>query len=76
MAGTHPAPSARPGEKHVHHGRTPAAWVGSITALVAIVIGGIALVIPNWTLFWVSVGLLVAALIAVVVLRRMGHGAD
>ncbi len=45
--------------KHVHHGRTVAAWVGTIIASVAFVIGGIAVVIQNWPLFWAAVGLLV-----------------
>ncbi len=33
--------------KHVHHGRTLAAWVGSIIAMVAFIIGGIAVVNQN-----------------------------
>ncbi|MFP5281834.1 MAG: HGxxPAAW family protein [Actinomycetes bacterium] len=64
-------------QKHVHHGKTPAAWVGSMVALVAFLIGGIALVIgPNWVLFWIAVGLVVVGLIATKVLQRMGYGAD
>ena len=31
--------------KHVHHGRTLAAWTGSTIALIAFVVGGIAVVI-------------------------------
>ena len=41
--------------KHVHHGRTLAAWTGSAIALVAFIIGGIAVVIPYWPMFWVAV---------------------
>jgi hypothetical protein len=62
--------------KHVHHGRTLAAWTGTTVALVAFILGGIAVVIQNWPLFWVSVGLLVLALIATKVLQVMGYGAD
>jgi hypothetical protein len=65
---------ARP-HKHVHHGRTLAAWVGTTIATIAFIIGGIAVVIQLWPLFWVSVGLLVVALIATKVLQVMGHGA-
>ena len=61
--------------KHVHHGRTLAAWIGTIIAMVAFIVGGIAVVIQNWTLFWVSAALLVVALIATKVLQVMGHGA-
>jgi cytosine/uracil/thiamine/allantoin permease len=63
--------------KHVHHGRTLAAWVGSVIALVAFILGAIALVIPgrNWPLFWVAVGVAVVAIIVTVVLQRMGYGA-
>jgi hypothetical protein len=61
--------------KHVHHGRTPAAWAGTSIAMAAILIGGIAVVIQNWPLFWVSAGILVVSVIAAKVLQSMGHGA-
>jgi hypothetical protein len=61
--------------RHVHHGRTLAAWTGSVIALIAFVAGGIAVVIQNWPLFWVSVALTVVAIIGTVVLQRMGYGA-
>jgi Co/Zn/Cd efflux system component len=62
--------------KHVHHGRTFAAWTGTTIAMVAVIIGGIAVVIQNWPLFWGSVGLLIVGLIVTKVLQVMGHGAD
>jgi hypothetical protein len=62
--------------KHVHHGRTLAAWTGSVIGLLAFIIGGIAVVKQYWPLFWASVGLAVAALIVTVVLQRMGYGAN
>ena len=43
--------------------------------MVAFVVGGIAVVLQNWTLFWVCVGLAAVALIVAVVLQRMGYGA-
>jgi hypothetical protein len=64
------------GGKHTHHGRTPAAWAGSITALVGFLIGGFAVVAQNWTLFWIAVGICAVALIITVVLQKMGYGAD
>lgn len=61
--------------KDYHHGRTPAAWAGSIIAAVAFVLGAIAFMIgPNWTLLWVATVLLVLALVTGSVLRRMGFG--
>jgi membrane protein YdbS with pleckstrin-like domain len=62
--------------KHVHHGRTLAAWTGSAIGLIAFIVGGIAVVIQNWTLFGASVVLAAVALIATVVLQRMGYGAN
>jgi fatty acid desaturase len=61
--------------RHVHHGRTLAAWVGSALGLVAFVVGGIAVVLQIWPLFWGCVGLAAVALIVTVVLQRMGYGA-
>jgi fatty acid desaturase len=61
--------------RDVHHGRTLAAWAGSVVALIAFIVGGIAVVIQNWPLFWVSVALAVVAIIVTVVLQRMGYGA-
>jgi hypothetical protein len=62
--------------RHVHHGRTIAAWTGTTIAMVAFIVGGIAVVIQNWPLFWASAGLLVVSLIVTKVLQVMGHGAD
>jgi hypothetical protein len=62
--------------KDIHHGRTLAAWVGTIVGMVTFLMGGIAVVIQNWPLFWVSAALLVVGLIATKVLQVMGYGAD
>ena len=64
-----------PGDKHVHHGRTVAAWVGSLIALIGFIIGGLGLVFGSWTVFWIGGALLIVALIATVVLQKMGMGA-
>ena len=61
--------------KEYHHGRTPAAWAGSIIAAVAFTLGAVAMMVgPNWTLLWVSAVLLVLSLVIAGVLRRMGYG--
>jgi fatty acid desaturase len=78
MSGTpqsQPSKTAAP-HKHVHHGRTVAAWVGTVLGLAAFILGGLGLVMgPNWVMFWIAVALLVVALIATVVLQKLGHGA-
>jgi hypothetical protein len=61
--------------REYHHGRTPAAWAGSIIAAVAFTLGAIAFIMgPNWTLIWVAAVLLVLSLVTGGVLRRMGYG--
>ena len=61
--------------REYHHGRTPAAWAGSIIAAVAFILGAVAFMVgPNWTLLWVSAVLLVLSLVTGGVLRRMGFG--
>jgi hypothetical protein len=65
--------------KHVHHGRTPAAWAGSLIALLAFIVGGIGFVIPphpNWVVVIIGAVLLVASLIVTLVMRKFGLGAD
>ena len=44
--------------------------------MIAIIIGGIALIVQVWPLFWIGVALLVASLIVTKVLQVMGHGAN
>jgi hypothetical protein len=68
-------PRTRRRGKHVHHGRTMAAWAGSTIALVAFIAGAIAVVMKIWPLFWASVALAAVGLIVTVVLQRMGYGA-
>lgn len=67
--------AVRPVTREYHHGRTPAAWTGSIIAGVAFVLAAIAFMTgPNWTLLWTSIVLLVLSLVAGGVLKRMGYG--
>ena len=76
-AGRMDASDASKPHKHVHHGRTVAAWTGSVIAMAAFVLGGIAMVMgPNWVLFWIAVAMLGVALIATKVLQVMGYGAN
>jgi hypothetical protein len=62
--------------KHVHHGRTPAAWAGVGLAMVGFLLGGFAVVAQNWVLFWIAAVICVLALVAAGVLQKLGYGAD
>ena len=59
-----------------HHGNTPAAWTGVMIILVGFVVGGIGMVIDNWTMFWVGVALVPAGAIVGKVMAMMGMGAE
>ncbi len=73
-SGAHHETNAR--GRVIHHGRTPAAWAGTLIAMAGVLVGGIALVVQNWPVFWVGIALLVVALIVTKVLQATGHGAD
>lgn len=62
-------------KKPIHHGQTLAAWVGSLTAMVAVIIGGFGVVFQNWVVFGIGIALMVIAGVAALVLQKMGHGA-
>ena len=59
-----------------HHGNTPAAWTGVMIILVGFVVGGIGMVIDNWTMFWVGVALVPAGAIVGKIMSMMGMGAE
>lgn len=76
MADTTEARSAAGEEKHIHHGRTVAAWTGSMIAMATTIMGGIAVMMQNWVLFTVAAVIMVVGLIATRILQVMGHGAS
>jgi hypothetical protein len=59
-----------------HHGNTPAAWTGVMIILVGFIVGGIGMVIDNWTMFWVGVALLPIGAIVGKIMQVMGLGAE
>ncbi|MDO4716094.1 MAG: HGxxPAAW family protein [Propionibacteriaceae bacterium] len=61
--------------RHYHHGRSPAAWTGTTIACIGFILATVASVTgPNWTLVWVSCGLLLLALIVTGIMKKMGLG--
>jgi small neutral amino acid transporter SnatA (MarC family) len=63
--------------EHEDHGNTPAAWTAVTIIMIAFVVGAIAVLTANWTLFWVgAVGLTVVGGIVGKVMAMMGMGAQ
>ena len=57
------------------HGSSPAAWTAVLVCLLGITIGGLALIPdPNWTLFWVGVGITLLSGIIGRVMAAAGPG--
>jgi small neutral amino acid transporter SnatA (MarC family) len=62
--------------EHENHGNTPAAWTAVTIIMIAFVIGAVAVLTANWTLFWIgAVGLAVVGAIVGKVMSMMGMGA-
>lgn len=57
-----------------HHGSTPAAWTAVVLCLVAFCVGAAGLMIGNWVVFWVGVGLVVVSALVGKVMQAMGLG--
>jgi hypothetical protein len=57
-----------------HHGNTPAAWTAVSVALVAFLVGAVGLVVDNYVVFWVGVGILAIAAVVGKVMQAMGMG--
>ena len=58
----------------VGHGNTVAAWVAVAIIMAAFIIGGIAIMMSAWTLFWGAVVLAAVGGVAGKVLQMMGFG--
>ena len=60
--------------KFYHHGRSPAAWVGSIVAAVGFVIAAVGAFGPNWVIIGIGAALLLIAGLGTMVMKAMGLG--
>ncbi len=65
-----------PYTKHVHHGRTPACWAGSMIALVGFIVAAIGMIMLSVPIVAFAAALFVIAIITTVALRAAGKGAD
>jgi hypothetical protein len=61
-------------EHHDDHGSTPAAWTAVVIITIAFAVGTIAVIIGNWPLFWVGVGLVPVVAIVGRMMQAMGLG--
>jgi len=60
----------------VGHGNTVAAWVAVAIIMTAVVMGGVAVLMAAWTLFWAAVVLAAVGAVAGKVLQMMGFGQE
>jgi hypothetical protein len=58
-----------------HHGNTPAAWTAVCVALAAFIVAGIGLMVGSWVVFWVGVALGPIAVVAGLIMAKMGFNA-
>lgn len=66
--------------REVHHGRTPAAWTGTLIAMVGFLVGGLGFVGigtdgPNWLMFWIGAAIVAISLIVTLIMQKLGLGA-
>lgn len=59
---------------HDDHGSTPAAWTTVTIITLAFAVGTLAIVLANWAMFWVGVGLLILGPIVGRIMQAMGLG--
>jgi hypothetical protein len=61
-------------EHHDRHGQTPAAWAAVTIVVVAFFVGTLGVVIGQWVMFWIGVGLVVLGGIVGKVMAMAGLG--
>jgi hypothetical protein len=59
---------------HDNHGQTPAAWTAVVIITLAFVVGTVGMVIGQWWMFWVGVGMVVLGGIAGKIMSMAGLG--
>jgi uncharacterized YccA/Bax inhibitor family protein len=65
---------AQSAEHHDNHGQTPAAWTAVSIIMIGFLVGCVAVVLLNWTLLAVSVGIVVLGAVVGKVMQMMGMG--
>ncbi|HSN12331.1 MAG TPA: HGxxPAAW family protein [Propionibacteriaceae bacterium] len=60
--------------REYHHGRSPASWVGSMTALAGALIGTVGFFVGSFGVIVTGFVVIGLALVATVMLRALGYG--
>lgn len=60
--------------EHADHGSTPAAWTLVVIVTIAFIVGTLAVMLANWVMFWVSVGILILGAVVGKVMAMAGLG--
>ncbi|WP_210410191.1 HGxxPAAW family protein [Nesterenkonia sp. NBAIMH1] len=61
---------------HIGHGSTPAAWTLVLGVILGSVIIGVGMIIWVEVLIWIGVAILPLAIIAGIVMKKMGYGVE
>ncbi len=61
-------------EHHDDHGSTPAAWTVVIFTVIAFILGTLGVMLANWIMFWVGVGVLILGAVIGKVMAMAGLG--
>ncbi len=61
-------------DQQTDHGSTPAAWTTVAIVILAFFVSTLALVLANWPMFWVGVGMVVLGPVVGKVMAMMGLG--
>ena len=61
-------------EHHDDHGSTPAAWTTVVHVTIAFIDGTLGVMMANWVMFWVSVGILILGAVVGKVMAMAGLG--
>lgn len=61
--------------KYYHHGRSPAAWTGSVIGAIGSIIAAVGAVLgPNWVIVGIGAAIAVVAILTTMVMKASGLG--
>jgi len=59
---------------HSNHGSTPAAWTLVVIMTIGFIVSAVALVIGQWPIFWVGVGIVALSAVVGGIMKAAGLG--
>ncbi|MGI9136633.1 MAG: HGxxPAAW family protein [Candidatus Nanopelagicales bacterium] len=60
--------------EHADHGSTPAAWTVVVIVTIAFIVGTLGVMLANWVMFWIGVGILILGVVVGKVMAMAGLG--